>query len=115
MNILRKNNFKIINHGEVYKSYLNIRDHEFLAIAKKIETFDKKNLHNCRGSPNHQGSLKVALNYVRKLSKLVLMQLNFKLESLKSITQKDSFKPNYHKKILKMIRNYFQAKKDYAT
>ena len=44
LNILKKNDFKIINHGEVYKSYLNIRDHEFLAIAKKIEIFDKKKL-----------------------------------------------------------------------
>ncbi len=35
LDILKKNNFKIINHGEVYKSYLNIQDHEFLAIAKK--------------------------------------------------------------------------------
>lgn len=35
LHILKKNNFKIINHGEVYKSYLNIKDHEFLAIAKK--------------------------------------------------------------------------------
>ena len=35
LDILKKNNFKIINHGEVYKSYLNIKDHEFLAIAKK--------------------------------------------------------------------------------
>ena len=35
LNILKKNNFEIINHGEVYKSYLNIKDHEFLAIAKK--------------------------------------------------------------------------------
>ena len=35
LDILKKNDFKIINHGEVYKSYLNIRDHEFLAIAKK--------------------------------------------------------------------------------
>ena len=35
LDILKKNNFKIINHEEVYKSYLNIRDHEFLAIAKK--------------------------------------------------------------------------------
>ena len=35
LDILKKNDFKIINHGEVYKSYLNIRDHEFLAIAQK--------------------------------------------------------------------------------
>ena len=35
LDMLKKNNFKIINHGEVYKSYLNIKDHEFLAIAKK--------------------------------------------------------------------------------
>ena len=35
LDILKKNNFKIMNHGEVYKSYLNIQDHEFLAIAKK--------------------------------------------------------------------------------
>ena len=35
LHILKKNNFKIINHGEVYKSYLNMKDHEFLAIAKK--------------------------------------------------------------------------------
>mgnify|MGYP001448275400 CR=1 FL=1 len=41
LNILKKNNFEIINHGEVYKSYLNIKDHEFLAIAKKIKIFDK--------------------------------------------------------------------------
>ena len=32
---LKKSNFKIIDHGEVYKSYLTISDHEFLAIAKK--------------------------------------------------------------------------------
>lgn len=35
LDILKNNNFKIMNHGEVYKSYLNIQDHEFLAIAKK--------------------------------------------------------------------------------
>lgn len=35
LDILKINNFKIINHGEVYKSYLNIKDHEFLAIVKK--------------------------------------------------------------------------------
>ena len=35
LDILKKNNFKIINHGEVYKFYLNVKDHEFLAIAKK--------------------------------------------------------------------------------
>ena len=35
LNILIKNNFKILDHGEVYKSYLKIQDHEFLAIAKK--------------------------------------------------------------------------------
>ena len=35
LDILKTNNFKIINHGEVYKSYLNIKDHEFLAIVKK--------------------------------------------------------------------------------
>ena len=37
LDILKKNNFKIINHGEVYKSYLTIKDHEFLAIAKKYK------------------------------------------------------------------------------
>jgi hypothetical protein len=35
LNILIKNNFKILDHGEVYKSYLKIKDHEFLAIARK--------------------------------------------------------------------------------
>ena len=29
LDILKKNNFKIINHGEIYKSYFNIKDHEF--------------------------------------------------------------------------------------
>ena len=60
--IFKKNNFKIINHGEVYKSYLNIRDHEFLAIAKKNRNFDKKTYIIAEVGPNHQGSLKVALN-----------------------------------------------------
>ena len=35
LDILKKSNFEIINLGEVYKSYLNVKDHEFLAIVKK--------------------------------------------------------------------------------
>lgn len=35
LDMIKKSNFKIINSGEIYKSYLNIQDHEFIAIAKK--------------------------------------------------------------------------------
>ena len=51
--------------------------------------------------PNHQGSLKLALNYVKKLSKIGVDAVKFQIGIAEEHYSKDSFKPNYHKITLK--------------
>lgn len=51
--------------------------------------------------PNHQGSLKLALKYVAKLSKIGVNAVKFQIGVAEEHYSKDSFKPNYHKKTLK--------------
>ena len=62
--------------------------------------------------PNHQGSLKLALNYVRKLSKIGADAVKFQIGIAEEHYSKDSFKPNYHKKNFKNDKEIIiQAKK----
>ena len=62
--------------------------------------------------PNHQGSLKMALKYVKKLSKIGADAVKFQIGIAEEHYSKDSFKPNYHKKTLKNNEEIItQAKK----
>ena len=62
--------------------------------------------------PNHQGSLKLALNYVKKLSKIGVDAVKFQIGIAEEHYSKDSFKPNYHKKTFKNNQKIVvQAKK----
>ena len=64
--------------------------------------------------PNHQGSLKLALKYIKQLSKIGIDAVKFQIGIANEHYSKDSFKPNYHKKTSidndEIIK---QAKKDY--
>ncbi len=51
--------------------------------------------------PNHQGSLRLALKYIKKLSKIGVDAVKFQIGIAEEHYSKDSFKPNYHKKTLK--------------
>ncbi len=48
--------------------------------------------------PNHQGSLKLALKYIKQLSKIGIDAVKFQIGIANEHYSKDSFKPNYHKK-----------------
>ena len=62
--------------------------------------------------PNHQGSLKLALKYIKKLSKIGVDAVKFQIGIAEEHYSKDSFKPNYHKKTLKNNQDIIeQAKK----
>lgn len=51
--------------------------------------------------PNHQGSLKLALKYIKKLSEIGVDAVKFQIGIAEEHYSNDSFKPNYHKKTLK--------------
>ena len=62
--------------------------------------------------PNHQGSLKLAFKYVKKLSKIGVDAIKFQIGIAEEHYSKDSFKPNYHKKNFKNNKEIIsQAKK----
>jgi N,N'-diacetyllegionaminate synthase len=62
--------------------------------------------------PNHQGSLKFALKYVKELSKIGADAVKFQIGIAEEHYSRDSFKPNYHKKYLKNNEEIIiQAKK----
>ena len=48
--------------------------------------------------PNHQGSLKLAFKYIKKLSRIGVDAVKFQIGIAEEHYSKDSFKPNYHKK-----------------
>ena len=50
--------------------------------------------------PNHQGSLKFALKYVKELSNIGADAVKFQIGIAEEHYSRDSFKPNYHKKNL---------------
>ena len=62
--------------------------------------------------PNHQGSLKFALKYIKELSKIGVDAVKFQIGIAEEHYSKDSFKPTYHKKNLKNNEEIItQAKK----
>ena len=48
--------------------------------------------------PNHQGSLKIALEYIKQLSKIGVDAIKFQIGIAEEHYSLDSFKPNYQKK-----------------
>ncbi len=62
--------------------------------------------------PNHQGSLKLALRYVKKLSTIGVDAVKFQIGIAEEHYSKDSFKPEYHKRTMKNKEEIIiQAKK----
>ena len=62
--------------------------------------------------PNHQGSLKLAFKYIKKLSRIGVDAVKFQIGIAEEHYSKDSFKPNYHKKNFKNDKEIIsQAKK----
>ena len=53
--------------------------------------------------PNHQGSVDIAIKYVKKVSKIGVDAIKFQIGIAEEHYSLDSFKPEYQKKMLKII------------
>ena len=65
--------------------------------------------------PNHQGSLDLAVKYVKKISKLGVDAIKFQIGVAEEHYSLDSFKPQYQKNIKNNLSIIKQAKKDYLV
>ena len=61
--------------------------------------------------PNHQGSLNMAIRYVKKISKIGADAIKFQIGLAEEHYSLDSFKPDYHKKNIKNKLNIIQQAK----
>ena len=62
--------------------------------------------------PNHQGSVKIALKFIKKLSKIGVNAVKFQIGIANEHYSKDSFKPNYQKINNRSKSIILDAKKD---